>query len=373
MTDDTPRCIVRAQFGTNLNDDMVSSFVSPILRWIIDNNALQEEGIFRLSGNTLAVESLVERLNSGESVVLTRRGDEIVTRVHDVTSLLKHFLRKLPEPVVTNDCFAMFLAVDSIPEQEHEARIDLLRRLVSYLPDANRRLLAMLCLFLHRVVQHSAQNKMSAVSLGMVFAPALILNLQKSGDQALELVKEVRAAQNVIALLINNHSDVFGDEMMDDDGDQEGSVVEKAHGVDDGTDAESDAHVEVTPPTDHVTSLSKECNDHDHVVDDDYDRGEPPSLVLDEVPALQSDEPCRATRDALMDCNFDREEANDIATKIKRLSVMLKHELELLDTMDNNAMQHNNEHQGQREASLTDSDFSKLHKAVRPAMHNSTI
>lgn len=343
MIGNVSRYIICTQFGTNLNDDMISSFVSPILQWFTDNNALQEENIFRLSGNAHAVESLVDRLSSGESVELTLGDDEITTRVHDVASLLKYFLRKLPEPIVTHDCFAMFLAVDSLPEQEHEARIDLLRRLVAYLPDTNQRLLAMLCRFLHRVAQHSAQNKMSAVSLGMVFAPALILDLQNRRDQVSELVKEAKAAQNVIALLINNHGTVF-DGVLDIQKSVEGyqERVQSNESVE-GMDG---------------TAVSKECTNN-----------------REEFPALQLYEPC-ATRDALLDCNFDSREANDVATKIKRLSMMLKHELESLD-MDNESNMAVKEeistiHLANSNTLQTDSDFAKLHEAVRPARNNSS-
>ena len=65
--------------------------ISPLLCAV----ALHQEGLFRVNGNVRAVESLKHRLQSGEEVDLLAEGD-----VSTVASLLKQYLRDLPEGLV---------------------------------------------------------------------------------------------------------------------------------------------------------------------------------------------------------------------------------------------------------------------------------
>lgn len=57
--------------------------------------ALHQEGLFRVNGNVRAVETLKQRLDSGEDVDLLSEADSCT-----VASLLKQYLRDLPEGLV---------------------------------------------------------------------------------------------------------------------------------------------------------------------------------------------------------------------------------------------------------------------------------
>lgn len=57
--------------------------------------ALDQEGLFRVNGNVRAVETLKQRLESGEDVDLLNESDSCT-----VASLLKRYLRDLPEGLV---------------------------------------------------------------------------------------------------------------------------------------------------------------------------------------------------------------------------------------------------------------------------------
>lgn len=61
---------------------------------LCDRTALHQEGLFRVNGNVRAVESLKERLESGEPV------DFSDSDSCTVASLIKQFLRDLPEGLV---------------------------------------------------------------------------------------------------------------------------------------------------------------------------------------------------------------------------------------------------------------------------------
>lgn len=61
---------------------------------LCDRPALHQEGLFRVNGNVRAVETLKQRLESGEHVALSD------SDLCAVASLIKQFLRDLPDGLV---------------------------------------------------------------------------------------------------------------------------------------------------------------------------------------------------------------------------------------------------------------------------------
>lgn len=84
---------------------------SPVYRcieYLEANDAANEEGIFRLSGSNTTIKSLKERFDTERDVNLLE-GPYI--DVHAVASLLKLYLRELPDTVLTKDKFIDFQKV----------------------------------------------------------------------------------------------------------------------------------------------------------------------------------------------------------------------------------------------------------------------
>ena len=84
---------------------------SPVYRcieYLEDKDAASEEGIFRLSGSNTMIKSLKERFDNERDVNLLE-GDYV--DVHAVASLLKLYLRELPDTVLTRDKFIDFQKV----------------------------------------------------------------------------------------------------------------------------------------------------------------------------------------------------------------------------------------------------------------------
>nr|AAM29343.1 GH01995p [Drosophila melanogaster] len=86
-------------------------------------------------------------------------------------SLLRLFLRELPEPLLTTDLVARFEEVASHPKvttQQAE-----LQQLLEQLPKCNRTLLAWVLLHFDAVIQQERHNKLNAQSLAMLLSPTL--------------------------------------------------------------------------------------------------------------------------------------------------------------------------------------------------------
>ncbi|KAI8142677.1 hypothetical protein BJV82DRAFT_713799 [Fennellomyces sp. T-0311] len=132
-------------------------------------NAIQEEGIYRLSGSAVKIRNLKSKFNEEGDVDLLASGEHY--DIHAVSGLLKMWLRELPGNVLTTELLKEFLNVMDLVDRRE--RINELGRLVSMLPLQNYTLLRTLSAHLIRVVQNAGTNKMTMRNVGIVFSATL--------------------------------------------------------------------------------------------------------------------------------------------------------------------------------------------------------
>ncbi|KAJ7169513.1 hypothetical protein C8R46DRAFT_1217206 [Mycena filopes] len=130
----------------------------------IDQRGLESEGIYRVSGRHAAVQSLQHDIERDESKFEFKPKDDI----YAVASLLKLYLRELPEPVFK------YSLQDRIQHTEDRAdhqsnHFMLLRSKIRRLPPVHQATLKALVEHLSRVVALSDKNKMDAKNLAIVF------------------------------------------------------------------------------------------------------------------------------------------------------------------------------------------------------------
>jgi len=75
---------------------MVPAIIVKCCDFIIENGGLEIEGIFRVSGSALRLKKLRETFEVNIDYVIST---ELYT-VMDVSSLLKDYIRSLPEPLI---------------------------------------------------------------------------------------------------------------------------------------------------------------------------------------------------------------------------------------------------------------------------------
>ncbi|KAL5114762.1 Rho GTPase activating protein [Pleosporales sp. CAS-2024a] len=169
----------RSIFGIPLQDAV--EFTQPIgisvplpavvyrcLEYLQDKKAINEEGIFRLSGSNIVIKGLRERFNIEGDIRLL---DGEYYDVHAVASLLKLYLRELPASILTRELHLDFLKV--LDMDERSKKIQNFNVLVHKLPQANFQLLRHMSSFLIEIVDNAGINKMTVRNVGIVFAPTL--------------------------------------------------------------------------------------------------------------------------------------------------------------------------------------------------------
>ncbi|KUJ22831.1 uncharacterized protein LY89DRAFT_311590 [Mollisia scopiformis] len=160
------------------------------IEYLDAKNAAAEEGIFRLSGSSVVIKALKERFNNEGDINLVT--DEQYYDIHAVASLLKQYLRELPQTILTRELHLEFVAVTELNDMDEKIRA--LNGLVHRLPRVNNALLRYLSGFLINIINHSDRNKMTVRNVGIVFSPTLNI------------------PQPVFALFLQKYDDIFDQE-----------------------------------------------------------------------------------------------------------------------------------------------------------------
>lgn len=134
----------------------------------VEQNGLNDEGLYRKSGGIQQQRLILQHFDSGQPFDLCdlRQFNDIGA----ITSVLKHYLRELPEPLIPRDAHGAYLEFgERLAHTHHTVALSTMRGLLDRLPDAHRATLRRLCLHLKRVDQHEDKTRMSARNLGLVF------------------------------------------------------------------------------------------------------------------------------------------------------------------------------------------------------------
>ncbi|XP_029977932.1 rac GTPase-activating protein 1 [Sphaeramia orbicularis] len=133
----------------------------------IERRGLKERGLYRVPGTERLVKELRERFVQGKAPLMLSRVED----VHVICGVLKDFLRKLKEPLVTFRLHPAFMEASETPDEENAA--SMLYQTISELPKANRDTMAFLMLHLYKVMR-SPQCQMDQNNLARIFGPTIV-------------------------------------------------------------------------------------------------------------------------------------------------------------------------------------------------------
>ncbi|NXN99567.1 RHG24 protein, partial [Rhinopomastus cyanomelas] len=184
------------RYGNRLAPMLVEQCVD-----FIRQRGLKEEGLFRLPGQANLVRELQDAFDCGEKPSFDSNTD-----VHTVASLLKLYLRELPEPVIPYAKYDDFLSCAKMLSKEEETGLKELVKQVKSLPPVNYNLLKYICRFLDEVQFYSGVNKMSVQNLATVFGPNI---LRPKVEDPLTIMEGTVVVQQLMSVLISKHEELF--------------------------------------------------------------------------------------------------------------------------------------------------------------------
>lgn len=149
--------------GRKSHQDMVVPDIAFKCLTRLHTSSLKSQGLFRVSGNKNKIRDYETKFDQENvNVTLSDNEDE-----HTVAGLFKLFLRELPEPIIPYDQYDAVM--DAGREENREAKITKLRKLVDALPAVNKDLIFYTCSLLHSQTKYADLNLMKPTNLAIVF------------------------------------------------------------------------------------------------------------------------------------------------------------------------------------------------------------
>ncbi|KAJ3292742.1 hypothetical protein HK104_005075 [Borealophlyctis nickersoniae] len=204
----------------------------------VELRGMDFEGIYRKSGPLTQINRIIASVNRGEDVNL--EDEQNYVDIMAVTSILKQYLRDLPDPLIPMHLYEEYLETTRIEDESERMKLTL--SLIEKLPKPHLTTLSHLMRHLSRIEQLSSKNLMTPSNLGVVFGPTLMRPLTQKTPEA--DMAEAGLKSNVVEFLVKNANELFSDEgsrdeeVRDPEGGEEGHAGASRGGVEVGEESQ---------------------------------------------------------------------------------------------------------------------------------------
>lgn len=193
----------------------------------VDDVGLNMEGLYRKSGSQTLIEEIEKEfaqntpLNSDK--VNSKLNNLLNQDVHAVASVLKRYLRKLPDPVLPFSIYDSLvdlvrsnqllerlplskngLAESSQRSSVYDTVVKTLNEILKSLPLEHYEVLRVLATHISKVQRYSEWNLMNLHNLSLVFAPSLIHDLNGEKD-----IVDMKERNYIVEFILGNYRDIF--------------------------------------------------------------------------------------------------------------------------------------------------------------------
>lgn len=169
---------------------------------IVETKGLGIVGIYRIPGNKAAISELSEQVNKSDFSWDRCNTDVRWEDVNVVSSLLKQYIRNLPDALLPCSFYINFIEADKKTGLE---RIKELKELLNTLPRYSYETLKHLIRHLSRVSKNCEVNLMEPKNLAIIFGPSII----RTPNDTLEIaVKDMKHQCRIVELLVTQVSKI---------------------------------------------------------------------------------------------------------------------------------------------------------------------
>nr|CAD7408362.1 unnamed protein product [Timema cristinae] len=204
-----PRRLEKVKFGVPLDEVCKQDIPGPLLVLVLKLNkeAPFKKDVFRAPGHQGNMKKLIHFLQAGRLVNIDNFS------VYTIASVLKKFLRKLPEGIFGREGEQALFTIIGLESMEEQR--DQIHRLITSLPMHTQRLLVLLFGTFRVIAMNSerARTGMTSEALGVSVAPSFFQSCVSDGKTAkMEDVMRFKVATKIMKFLIDNFgvSNLFG-------------------------------------------------------------------------------------------------------------------------------------------------------------------
>lgn len=174
----------------------------------VEKRGMDVEGIYRLSGGNSAIVAIENSFAAlpahADRKLLLKLNELLDGDINAVTSALKRYLRKLPDPLIPYALYGSYTKVGQTKGETNERCQELSSRVIQRLPGANKHALYLIGKHLDNVNYYSSVNRMNFRNLSVVFAPTIARDL--TGERE---ILDMGARNDATELLFTNFATIF--------------------------------------------------------------------------------------------------------------------------------------------------------------------
>ncbi|KAK0395410.1 hypothetical protein QR680_001267 [Steinernema hermaphroditum] len=243
----------------------------------LQNRGMRVKGLYRTCGVKSKVEQICEHFEKS-----SRDADVDLSDIHpmNIASVVKLYLRKLPDPLMTFDLYPDWIKfAKRISANELNASLaSEMKELTSRLPKQNFDTLKFLVLHLARVAWFEVDNLMTASNLAAVISPSLMW-CHKTTTSSNAYLEDAPLLTRTVEFIIKNAYDIFATERISDFR----SFFEKypENEQPEAVDAETEAHIE----EEAEIELGEDEDDDDYDLEEDEEQICPPQTLARRISA----------------------------------------------------------------------------------------
>ncbi|KAL7950136.1 GTPase [Trichoderma barbatum] len=167
----------------------------------VELRGMDQEGIYRKTGGNSQINQIKDGFDKDEDYDISDPDMDITA----VTSVLKQYFRKLPNPLLTFDVYEKVLESNAITDEAE--RCSYLHKVFTSMPQSHRDCLEFLMFHLHRVAIREPENLMSPKNLAVVFAPTIMRDLSIEREMT-----DMHNKNLAVQFVIENTHKIFEDE-----------------------------------------------------------------------------------------------------------------------------------------------------------------
>lgn len=187
----------------NSETEAIPRQLKPLFEYLLKHGP-KYEGIFRISGQKDYIDQWVIKLDEGELMPLGSKNIEDLC--HNVSSIVKKYIRELPTPILTYELYEDFLKTNFLEEDKKE---EALAVLLQKIPTEHLNLLFELLVVCAAVEEKKDSNKMTAENLAVVFG----LGILKHKDE-MKTTMDIAQIQKVFIAILHLLPKLFKDKLQ---------------------------------------------------------------------------------------------------------------------------------------------------------------
>lgn len=172
------------------------------IHFIRVNNGLEHEGIFRVNGDSHAVETLRNTFiqNVDLQDILLSLQQSMQLKTYDIATALKSYLRLLEDPLVPHEAYGRLKA---ILDSQGQNTINMFNEEIAKIKEPNKSILAFTMMFFQDIIAKSDVNKMGASNLATCLTMSIV-RFKDTGTNHFAAMMEVGMSSKVIAMMLTD-------------------------------------------------------------------------------------------------------------------------------------------------------------------------